>query len=62
MDYEVEIRLSCPYCGSEFERVVDTSEGGTVSTIEDCETCCRPISLNLHCRAGNIEWAEVDRA
>ena len=61
MDLEVESRVICPYCGAIFTTVVDTSSG-TFSTIEDCEVCCRPIELNVHCHFGEIESVEFDRA
>jgi hypothetical protein len=61
MDLEVESRVVCPYCGAVFTTVVDTSSG-TFSTIEDCEICCRPIALNVHCHYGEVESVEFDRA
>jgi hypothetical protein len=61
MELEVESRVICPYCGAIFTTVVDTSSG-TFSTIEDCEVCCRPIALNVHCHFGEIESVEFDRA
>ena len=36
--------ISCPYCGEQFEIVVDISVEEQ-SYIEDCYVCCRPISL-----------------
>lgn len=36
--------LSCPYCGEEIQIVVDCSVSGQ-DYIEDCQVCCRPISL-----------------
>jgi hypothetical protein len=61
MDLEVESRVVCPYCGAVFTTVVDTSSG-TFSTIEDCEVCCRPIALSVHCHYGEVESVEFDRA
>src|SRR5580692_10918870 len=61
MDLEVESRVVCPYCGAVFTTVVDTSFG-TFSTIEDCEVCCRPIAVNVHCHCGEVESVEIDRA
>jgi hypothetical protein len=54
-------RVVCPYCGAVFTTVVDTSSG-TFSTIEDCEVCCRPIALNVHCHYGEVESVDFDRA
>jgi hypothetical protein len=61
MDLEVESRVVCPYCGAVFTSVIDTS-AGTFSTIEDCEICCRPIAVSVHCHCGEIESVEFDRA
>src|SRR6185437_3325413 len=61
MDLEVESQVVCPYCGAVFTTVVDTSSG-TFSTIEDCEVCCRPIALNVHCHYGEVESVDFDRA
>lgn len=61
MDLELEQEIVCPYCGSTFTTLVDTS-AGTFSTIEDCEVCCRPIAINVHCHSGEVEFVDVDRA
>ena len=36
--------ISCPYCGEQFEILIDLSAADQ-SYIEDCYVCCRPISL-----------------
>jgi hypothetical protein len=41
-----EQRLRCPYCGERISMLVDPSEAGQ-DYIEDCEVCCRPISLHV---------------
>mgnify|MGYP001182677350 FL=1 len=38
--------ISCPYCGEQFEIVIDISVEEQ-SYIEDCYVCCRPISLSV---------------
>jgi Cysteine-rich CPXCG len=38
--------VSCPYCGETFATAVDLS-GGSMSYIEDCQVCCRPIEFVL---------------
>jgi len=40
------IDISCPYCGEPIEIVVDASAGGQ-RYIEDCQVCCRPITLSI---------------
>lgn len=36
--------IDCPYCGKRIELVIDCSIGNQ-EYIEDCQVCCRPISL-----------------
>ncbi|MBQ0795377.1 CPXCG motif-containing cysteine-rich protein [Zhongshania sp.] len=36
----------CPYCGEAIEILVDAS-GGDDEYIEDCEVCCRPMTIAL---------------
>lgn len=36
--------IQCPYCGERIEIVVDASAGDQ-QYIEDCQVCCRPISI-----------------
>jgi hypothetical protein len=38
--------VHCPYCGEPIELALDAS-AGTQSYIEDCQVCCRPISVNV---------------
>lgn len=42
----VEKSLSCPYCGESISILVDDSDLEQ-SYIEDCQVCCRPISLSV---------------
>lgn len=38
--------IECPYCGERIDLVLDTS-AGPQRYIEDCQVCCRPITVNL---------------
>ncbi len=38
--------IQCPYCWEVIEVVVDCSVA-TQHYVEDCEICCRPISLSI---------------
>ena len=53
MTFLVETEIPCPWCGEYFPTTVDTSQGD-YSTIEDCAVCCRPISVVIQCRPGEI--------
>lgn len=38
--------LYCPYCNEPIDIVIDPSIASQ-SYIEDCQVCCRPITLNV---------------
>lgn len=38
--------IICPYCGENIVIVVDCSISSQIY-IEDCEVCCRPITLEI---------------
>lgn len=38
--------VECPYCGELIQLVLDTS-AGPQTYIEDCQVCCRPITVHL---------------
>jgi hypothetical protein len=38
--------VQCPYCGEEFETLLDLS-AGSACYIEDCQVCCRPIEIGI---------------
>ena len=40
------VDISCPYCGEPIEILVDASAGDQ-HYIEDCQVCCRPITLSV---------------
>jgi hypothetical protein len=43
--------ISCPYCGETFETFVDAEEGES-EYIEDCQVCCRPITIRVNMGMG----------
>jgi len=38
--------VECPYCGEVISLVLDAS-AGPQRYIEDCQVCCRPITVDL---------------
>lgn len=46
-----EQTIQCPYCGERIEILVDASAGDQ-GYIEDCQVCCRPISIDV--------WLDAD--
>jgi hypothetical protein len=54
----VEIQIQCPHCGEIIATTADTSQGD-YSTIEDCEVCCSPMTIEVTCRPGEVEDVRV---
>ena len=55
------IEVSCPYCGQQYEAIVDCSAGDR-EYVEDCEVCCRPVVFMLRVDvAGGFSGIEVRR-
>ena len=52
--------IQCPYCGESIEIAVDCSVDRQVY-IEDCEVCCRPISLSVTVDADGIPSIAASR-
>ena len=53
MDLTVETDVACPHCGEAFPLLIDTSVDDQF-LVEDCSVCCRPISLTIICRPGEV--------
>lgn len=57
MDWLITTQVQCPYCWEMNTVEVDTSQG-SCETVEDCSVCCRPMTLKIACRAGEIDTVE----
>ena len=57
----VEIQIQCPHCGEIITSTADTSQGD-YSTIEDCEVCCAPMTIEIVCEPGRVEEVRVTLA
>lgn len=55
---EVAQTIQCPYCGQEFEVLIDTSIAEQRFTT-DCEVCCRPFEVVAQCEPGEILSVET---
>jgi len=42
----VPATIACPYCGERIGILLDPS-AGEQAYVEDCQVCCRPISINV---------------
>ena len=52
------ISIQCPYCSESFDLVLDVTEGST-EFIVDCEVCCRPMTVAVRVRDGELEQLDV---
>ena len=57
----VEIEIECPHCGEVIVTTADTSEGD-YTTIEDCQVCCAPMTLQVRCEPGRVDEVRVTPA
>lgn len=52
-------QVNCPYCGENFEALIDCSVVEQ-DYIEDCEICCAPIEFSVRCSFdGNLRSIEL---
>jgi hypothetical protein len=57
----IEIQVQCPHCGEIITTTADTSQGD-YSTIEDCEVCCAPMTIEVRCEPGQVDEVRVSPA
>lgn len=50
--------IDCPYCGEVIEILIDTSVPSQ-HYIEDCQVCCRPITLQVEVDAEGVAEIRV---
>ncbi|SFH96219.1 CPXCG motif-containing cysteine-rich protein [Modicisalibacter xianhensis] len=50
--------VTCPYCSTRFDLLVDTSQGSH-RTWEDCPRCCAPIQIEISVSPGSGELMDV---
>ena len=46
MEFSQTVRIQCPYCGELIEIVVELA-ASRQDYIEDCQVCCKPMSLRV---------------
>lgn len=59
MDWIEEILIDCPQCGESFAIQVETAVEGSVEMIEDCAVCCRPATVIVTTREGEVSSVTV---
>ncbi len=50
---QVPESIQCPFCGQQFELVIDTSVSNQRFTT-DCEICCRPFEVFVESEYGEV--------
>jgi hypothetical protein len=55
---ETSVSFDCPYCGSSNFSVIDAVEG-VQEWVTDCATCCRPVTVKIRVRDGEISELEL---
>jgi ribosomal protein S27E len=55
------VTITCPHCGEGFEIPFDPDEGNAEFVV-DCEVCCRPMTVSVRMKAGEVESIDVSVA
>ncbi|MBM3821761.1 MAG: CPXCG motif-containing cysteine-rich protein [Verrucomicrobia bacterium] len=53
-----EAEVQCPYCGHGFPFFVESLDED-YDTVVDCENCCRPMRVAVHCEDGEVVSIEA---
>ncbi len=56
---EQDLVVECPYCDESFEIKVSSDDAGQI-LYEDCQVCCRALTLHVHEEDGEF-GIEVER-
>jgi hypothetical protein len=60
MNDQKETEIVCPYCGERIDLLIDCSVD-VQDYIEDCQVCCRPMSLHVTVDDEGLAQVEVRR-
>ena len=52
---DTEAEVDCPYCGAPNVLLLDPGSGATQEYSEDCEVCCRPLTVRVRYVGGAAE-------
>ena len=53
---EQDYPFSCPHCGVELSARLDVNGGQQQRYVQDCETCCRPVQIEVHFDGDEVEY------
>lgn len=54
--------FSCPHCGAGLTIVLDRSGGSRQRFVQDCETCCKPIQIEVRFEGEEISEFSAEPA
>ncbi len=57
---EQDYSFSCPYCGVELSVRLDASGGRRQQFVQDCETCCKPIQIEVRFDGKEVTYFSAD--
>jgi hypothetical protein len=60
MNLQEPTEIECPYCGERVYLLIDCSVASQ-EYIEDCQVCCKPISLQVTINEQGIPQVEARR-
>jgi len=55
------VTITCPHCGEDFQIPYDPDEG-SAEFIVDCEVCCRPMTVSLKTKPGEVVSVDISAA
>ncbi len=61
MEPEVDHTVQCPYCAGVFSVRIDNSAGRRQELLIDCETCCRPLDIEIETEPDGYTQLTVKR-
>ena len=60
MSLQETAEIECPYCGERIYLLIDCSID-TQDYIEDCQVCCRPMTIHVTVNEEGLPQVEVQR-
>jgi len=55
------VAVLCPWCGERLDTRIDVT-AGEGAFIEDCEVCCRPMTVTVRTCSGEMDSVQVQAA
>jgi transcription elongation factor Elf1 len=59
---EVEKFFKCPFCLEKISMLLDLSQTGDQTYIEDCEVCCNPIQISYISESSKVKSFKTEKA